>query len=205
MSIWCWYNNREADFLTNYTNKQNFVNLLAYKLELHGFKVLLYPSDADTTTAKTSLQVQDKPVIVLANDTDVLCLFSHHTYYLNNKNKIYIKNCQAFDKIWHEGLLLKLNQNSISGNLLKVLRDFLSCQKQRVVRIGPLQELHRVQKQPSRGVLKKRCSENMQQIYRRTPTPKCNFNKVALQLYWNRTLAWVFSCKFPAYSQNTFS
>ena len=39
------------------------------------------------------------------------------------------------------------------------------------------------QEQPSRGVLKKRCSENMQQIYRRTPMPKCNFNKVALQLY----------------------
>ena len=29
------------------------------------------------------------------------------------------------------------------------------------------------QKQPSRGVLKKRCFENMQQIYRRTPMPKC--------------------------------
>ena len=35
-----------------------------------------------------------------------------------------------------------------------------------------------VQKQPSRGVLKKRCSENMTQIYRRTPMPKCDFNKV---------------------------
>ena len=49
------------------------------------------------------------------------------------------------------------------------------------------------QKQPSRGVLKKRCSENMQQIYMRTPMPKCNFSKVAKQLYWNRTSAWVFS------------
>ena len=36
-------------------------------------------------------------------------------------------------------------------------------------------------KQPSRGVLRKRCSENMPQIYRRTPIPKCDFNKVALQ------------------------
>ena len=36
------------------------------------------------------------------------------------------------------------------------------------------------QKQPPRGVLRKRCSENMQQIYRRTPKPKCDFNKVAL-------------------------
>ena len=25
------------------------------------------------------------------------------------------------------------------------------------------------------------------------------------QLYWNRTSAWVFSCKFAAYFQNTFS
>ena len=34
------------------------------------------------------------------------------------------------------------------------------------------------QKQPSRGVLRKRCSENMQQIYRRTPMSKCEFNKL---------------------------
>ena len=31
------------------------------------------------------------------------------------------------------------------------------------------------QKQPSSGVLRKRCSENMQQIYRRTPIPKLHF------------------------------
>ena len=54
------------------------------------------------------------------------------------------------------------------------------------------------------GVLKKRCSENMQQIYRRTPMPKCDFNKVALQLYGNLTSAWVFSCKSAAYFQNKF-
>ena len=35
------------------------------------------------------------------------------------------------------------------------------------------------QKQPSRGVLRKRCSENMQQIYRRAPMRQCDFNKVA--------------------------
>ena len=60
------------------------------------------------------------------------------------------------------------------------------------------------QKQPFRGVLGKRCSENMQKIYRRTPMPKCEFNKPAKQLYWSRTSAWVFSCKFSAYFQNTF-
>ena len=42
---------------------------------------------------------------------------------------------------------------------------------------------------------RKRCSENIQQTYRRTPTTKCNFNKVALQHYRNHTSPWVFSCK----------
>ena len=41
----------------------------------------------------------------------------------------------------------------------------------------------RRKKQPSRGVLKKKCSQNMQQIYRRIPMPKHDFNKVAMQLY----------------------
>ena len=41
-----------------------------------------------------------------------------------------------FDKGWHEGLLLKLSLNVISGNLLKLLRDFLYCQKQQVVLNG---------------------------------------------------------------------
>ena len=36
-----------------------------------------------------------------------------------------------------------------------------------------------MQKQPSRVVLRKKCSENMQQIYSRTLMAKCIFNKVA--------------------------
>ena len=35
-------------------------------------------------------------------------------------------------------------------------------------------------KQPFRGVLRTSCSENIQQIYRRTLKPKCDFNKVVL-------------------------
>ena len=37
-----------------------------------------------------------------------------------------------------------------------------------------------MQKQSPRGVLSKRFSENMQQIYRRTLMPKSNFNKVGM-------------------------
>ena len=56
-------------------------------------------------------------------------------------------------------------------------------------------------KQPFRDVLMHSVlcnmySENMQQIYRRTPMPKCDFNKVMSQFYWNRTSASAFCCKF---------
>ena len=49
---------------------------------------------------------------------------------------VFLDISKAFDKVWHEGLLRKLNQNGISGNLLKLLRDFLSYRKQRVVLNG---------------------------------------------------------------------
>ena len=50
--------------------------------------------------------------------------------------RVFLDIFKAFDKAWHEGLILKLNQNGISGNLLKLLRDFLSCRKQRIVLNG---------------------------------------------------------------------
>ena len=36
-----------------------------------------------------------------------------------------------------------------------------------------------IKKQPSRGVPRKRCFENIQHVYRRARMPKCDFNKVA--------------------------
>ena len=56
------------------------------------------------------------------------------------------------------------------------------------------------QNQSLRGVSRKRCSENMQQIYMRTPVPKCNFNKVALEFwicfwFWilqGNTVFWIY-------------
>ena len=38
------------------------------------------------------------------------------------------------------------------------------------------------QKQPSRGVPRKRCSENMLQVYRKTSMLKCDFNKIEIPL-----------------------
>ena len=52
------------------------------------------------------------------------------------------------------------------------------------------------QKQSFIDALIKIGSENMQDIYRRTPIPNYDFNKVAFR---NHTKAWKFSCKFAAY------
>ena len=40
---------------------------------------------------------------------------------------VFLDISKAFDKVWYEGLFLKLNQNGSSGNVLNLLRDFLSC------------------------------------------------------------------------------
>ena len=45
---------------------------------------------------------------------------------------------KAFDRVWHQGLISKLKQNGISGNLLGTLTDFLKLRKQRVVLKGEL-------------------------------------------------------------------
>ena len=45
---------------------------------------------------------------------------------------VFLDISKAFDKVWHEGLLFKLKLNGISGNLLKVITDFLYQRKKRV-------------------------------------------------------------------------
>ena len=49
---------------------------------------------------------------------------------------VFFDTSKAFDKVWHEGLVHKLSLNGISGNLSKLLRDFLYCRKQRAVLNG---------------------------------------------------------------------
>ena len=38
---------------------------------------------------------------------------------------VFLDISKTFDKIWHEGLIFKLKQNSIPGKLLNLLCDFL--------------------------------------------------------------------------------
>ena len=49
---------------------------------------------------------------------------------------VFLDISKAFDKVWHDGVIFKLEQNDISGDLLNILIDFLSNRKQRVVLNG---------------------------------------------------------------------
>ena len=46
---------------------------------------------------------------------------------------VFLDISKTFDKVWHEGLLLKLRLKRISGNLLKFMDDFLEIRYHRIV------------------------------------------------------------------------
>ena len=61
---------------------------------------------------------------------------------------------KAFDKVWHKGLIFKLKQNGISGNLLNTLTNFLKLRKQRVVLNGQLSSWSNIETGvPQRSIL----------------------------------------------------
>ena len=118
------------------------------------------------------------------------------TYYQTNLHK-FIKIKTWWERFWlgmvknvsshfgHETLKLVLSQKWINwlfandffgGCDQKLSFSSLDSKSCCILRTN-------LQKQPPKGVLRKRFSENIQQIYRGTPMPKCNFNKVAKQLY----------------------
>ena len=63
---------------------------------------------------------------------DIYNAFEHH----HNTRAVFLDISKAFDKVWHEGLLLKLNLNGISGHLLNLLSGFLDERYQRTVLNG---------------------------------------------------------------------
>ena len=44
---------------------------------------------------------------------------------------VFVNISKAFDKVGHDGIIFKLKQNGISGNLLNLLSNFLRNRKQR--------------------------------------------------------------------------
>ncbi len=49
---------------------------------------------------------------------------------------VFLDLSKAFDRVWHEGLLYKLQCSGIDGNLLSLIRNYLANRKQRVVLNG---------------------------------------------------------------------
>ena len=56
---------------------------------------------------------------------------THETYKSFNEGfyvrEVFLDISKAFNKVWNESLLFKLNQNGIFGNLFKFLQYFISC------------------------------------------------------------------------------
>ena len=53
---------------------------------------------------------------------------------------VFLDISKAFDRVWHAGLLYKLERNGISGSLLNWIRNYLSNRQQRVVINGQSSE-----------------------------------------------------------------
>src|SRR6218665_19439 len=73
------YNNRTA-FLTNESKKKAFLSNLICKLRCTGISVHQALDDADTLIVATAITIarSNRPVTVVANDTDVLVLLTYH-------------------------------------------------------------------------------------------------------------------------------
>ena len=57
---------------------------------------------------------------------------------------VFLDISKAFDKVWHKGLIFKLEQNVISGCLLKLFQDYLNNRKQRVVLNGSFSDFSNI-------------------------------------------------------------
>ena len=55
---------------------------------------------------------------------------------------VFLDISKAFDKVWHDGLLFKLQQNGVCGKILCLLKNYLSNRKQRVVLNGSSSSFH---------------------------------------------------------------
>ena len=58
---------------------------------------------------------------------------------------------KTFDKVWHKGLIYKLKQKGILGNLLDTITDFLNSRKQKVALNGQFSSWTSIEAGPPQG------------------------------------------------------
>ena len=86
----------------------------------------------------------------------LLCLLDEIHQAFDSTNSVEVRTVfldisKAFDNVWHEGLIFKVEQNGISGNLLKLFQNYLSNRKQRVVQNGSYSEYSSIESGVSQG------------------------------------------------------
>ena len=64
--------------------------------------------------------------IVARNQSDLKHGNSCINLLLSEVKSVFLDISKAFDKVWRKGVILKLEKNSIFGDLMNILRDFLS-------------------------------------------------------------------------------
>ena len=90
-----------------------------------------------------ALQLQNQSGFRPGDSTINQLLSITHTIYTafedvpsRETRAVFLDLSKAFDRVWHEGLLYKLECHSIGGNLLGLMKDFLRDRRQRVVLNG---------------------------------------------------------------------
>ena len=62
--------------------------------------------------------------------------FIHLSYDGFQVGSVFLDIYKAFDKVWHEWIIFKFQQNGISDDLLNIFSDFLTNRKERVTLNG---------------------------------------------------------------------
>ena len=69
---------------------------------------------------------------LLSNITEIYESFEKY----DEVRAVFLDISKAFDKVWHEGLIFKVERSGIQGQLINLLKDYLVGRKQRVVLNG---------------------------------------------------------------------
>ena len=76
------------------------------------------------------------PLLLITNEIPV----TFDQYLMRELRAVFLDISKAFDKVWHERLISKLNSNGIQGKLLNLIISFFSNHEQRVVLNGKSSE-----------------------------------------------------------------
>ena len=80
----------------------------------------------------TKYQIPNTPVILLDRVKSFDCNVTLEV------RSVYLDMSNAFDKVWNEGLIFKLKQNGVKGNLLKLLANSSNSGVPQGSVLGPL-------------------------------------------------------------------